>query len=201
MHDNAAFIDDRYDSEMTFLTERIKAFGRALRKERRWSAPDRERWVDIALETGFSRIRDQQREVIRMRSQSVLFVTFLATAIALLVASGLASKEFRDETFYLLAGTGTALFAIVAILLILVVAPIFKFDFSLDPVALLRWLHGEDSSPNLYSAKHALATVTLPGMISHNSANLAVLRWFYGALLVAGVCSLGIWTWLVWAFA
>lgn len=186
---------------MASLTERIAAFGRALRGERKWSATDRDRWVDIALETGFSRIRDQQREVIRMRSQSVLFVTFLATAIALLVASGLASKESRDGNFFLLAGTGTALFGVVAILLFLVVAPIFKFDFNLDPVTLLRWSQGEDSSPDLHSAKYALVTVTLPGMISHNAANLAVLRWFYGALLVAGVCSLGIWTWLVWAFA
>lgn len=136
-----------------------------------------------------------------MRTQSVLFVTFLATAIALLVSSGLASKETRGDGFFLLAGIGTGLFGIIAVLLILVVAPIFKYEFNLNPVKLLRWSDGENPSPDLPSAKHALASETLPGMIAHNAKNLTVMRWFYGGLLVAGMGSLGIWTWLVWAFA
>lgn len=186
---------------MASLSEHIASLRRALRPEPRWSSRDRSAWLDLSIETGFNRLRDQQHELIRMRTQSVLFVTFLATAIALLVSSGLESKAERGGNFFLLAGIGTGLFGVVAILLILVVAPIVKYDFNLDPVKLLRWSDGQNPSPDLASAKYALATQTLPGMVAHNAKNLAVMRWFYGGLLVAGMGSLGIWTWLVWAFA
>lgn len=186
---------------MASLSKRIASLFRAQHPEPYWSSEDRNAWLDLSIESGFSRLRDQQRELIRMRTQSVLFVTFLATAISLLVSSGLAPKEERGGGFFILAGTGTVLFGIVAILLILVVAPIFKYDFNLDPVKLLRWSDGPNLSPDLASAKYALASKTLPGMVDHNVKNLRVMRWLYGTLLVAGVFSLGIWTWLVWAFA
>lgn len=164
------------------------------------SHPDREDWVELAVDSGKASLVAQRDELSGMRTRAVAFGALTVSASAFLVGTGLGQAD-RSNWFFLVAGIGTLLFAVLAALLIAMVSPAFKFRFILDPRALIAWMEGDAPAPSRKVAMRKLAAETIPGMIDDNEKSLEVVRRLYRGVLVAAVATLGVWVALVWVFA
>lgn len=165
-----------------------------------WSSSTRRAWLDFSVQSGVAAVNAQREELSGIRNRSLTFTAFIVAACGLLVGVGLNQRD-RPPAFFIVAVIGTALFAALAVLLILIVVPLFKFKFILEPDMLLRWQSGDSPAPSYDEARQALIIHTLAPMLDHNKKQLTTVRRLYLALLVTAFCTLGVWVGLVWVFA
>jgi hypothetical protein len=164
-----------------------------------WTNDDRRAWLDFARDVGLENIKAQREELSGMRQRAIMFVAFTVTASGFLVGTGLSAAQ-RPDAFYWLAGLGTLLFVMLGVVLVLLVAPFMKFQFSLEPDALVRWMEGEHPAPSRQIASRQLATQTIPRQIKENREQLRVARNLYRGVLTSALATLGCWVLVVWLF-
>lgn len=165
-----------------------------------WPEEDRTAWIELAYAAGIETLKAQREELSGMRQRAITYTSFVIAASGFLVGTGLSSST-RSDQFIPLAITGTSLFAVLALALILLVAPILHYEFSLDSEKLLRWMDGDHTAPSRQIALRTLARKKLPQMREFNLARLKVARFAFGLVLVSGAAALGCWIWAVWAVA
>lgn len=165
-----------------------------------WPEDDRKAWVELAYTAGIETLKAQREELSGMRQRAITYTSFVIAASGFLVGTGL-NRSTGSEQFLPLAIAGTALFGVLAVALILLVAPILRYKFSLDSETLLRWMDGDHTAPSRQIALRTLAQKKLPEMRKHNLSRLKVARFAFGLVLTSGAAALGCWIWAVWAMA
>lgn len=181
------------------MQERLSKLRVAWYAEAGWTGQDRREWSNLALHISMAKIESQRNEVIRIRTQSLLFVTFMGAALAFLVGTVINPQIDRTPMFYVLASIGTALLGLLAIILVLIIAPFVKFNFSVNAKTLLGWMGGPDPAADYLEAVKSLVDSTLPKDAMHNRSRLVMLRWLFAALLITGLLALAMWIWALWA--
>jgi len=170
---------------------RLTGTGSVSKKE--WSTEDRSAWVQLAYEAGLESVKAQREELSGIRTRALTFTAFVATGTAFLVGRGLGPGVARDGGFVTLSVIGTVCFVALAALLVVTVAPLFKFRFILEPRLLMDWLEGDQRAPSRTVALRGLVKTTLPAMLATNEKSLQVIRWLYRALLALALLTLTIW--------
>lgn len=184
---------------MDSLRQRLRLLLARRRAETGWTVREREAWAELALRLAFDKVEAQRNEVVRIRSQALLFVTFLGASLAFLIGAVINPQVQRTSLFYTLTIIGTVLLAVLALILVAVVVPILRFHFSLNAKTLLGWRRGANPVANYLEAVESLVTTTLPNDIGQNRKMLVLLRWMYAGLLVVGMSCLSVWIWVLWA--
>ena len=161
-----------------------------------WPDDDKRAWIELTYQAGMANVKAQSDELSGMRQRSITYSAFIISASGFLVGTGL-NKMSQDPTFAVLAIGGTLGFAALAVSLILLVAPFLRFQFVLDPDALMRWMEGDQRAPSRTIALRGLTEATLPKMIRKNRASLKVARRLYRTVLITGAVTVGCWIWAI----
>jgi hypothetical protein len=156
----------------------------------------------VVYQEGQRALDDQVGELNSMRDRAVQFTAFVGAATAFLVGAGL-SGPHRDVTFYVLAGTASALSALLILLLFALLTPQTRrmWTYRLSTKSLISgWIETEVPLPTEADFYKKLAIV-YDEMREENTRLLRVLRTWYRYLIVVGAGQVTVWAALVWVRA
>lgn len=140
-----------------------------------WTPEEKLSWTRSARTAAERALKSQSSELARMRW----------SGIALLVSTSAIGFLVYPRIF---TAVGIVLGVV---LLLLLLSPYWKFAFSLDANALLRWQDGDHPAPSLQEAEQALVRY-LSDAVDTNEKTLRFLRVFYTGVILVSLCLLSL---------
>lgn len=140
-----------------------------------WNLEEKISWTRSARTAAERALKSQSSELTRMRW----------SGIALLVSTSAIGFLVYPSIF---TGLGVVLGVV---LLLLLLSPYWKFAFSLDANALLRWQDGDRPAPSLKEAEQSLVRY-LSDAVDTNEKTFRFLRVLYTGVILVSLCLLSL---------
>lgn len=162
-------------------------------------SPDGSKLYRIALEEIRQSLSNQLDELNGVRAKGVSFIAFVAAVTGFLVSTTVKSVH-PDDHFHWLAIIATCLMVWSLIQSGWLLIPARKFAFKVNPYELVDgYIEATDNPPSEAMLLRALAE-TYSQSILFNQVNLKKVRRAYNQLVISGLSSLFVWTFIIWQF-
>lgn len=167
--------------------------------------PDRLPLYQVAYDESQRALDEQANELDGMRQRATQFISFVGTATAFLVGTGVKSPD-RDATFFVIALVGS-LASLGTILLAVAILTLvrrsgwgferFQWELRLSASRLVEWIEPDVGGPDEVDFMKAIA-LRQDQMRESNEVNLRVVRTRFLWLIILGSVQIVVWAALVW---